>query len=68
MSTVGKDQAALVKGQLSPLLSSVRNSNISVSLEALQYVAKQANVGDMRIVLIRHSNAPATLRIALTSS
>ena len=46
----GKDQAVLVKGELSPLLSSTRNSNISVSLEALQYVAKQANVGDMRIV------------------
>ena len=40
----GKDQAVLMKGQLSPLISSARNSNISVSLEALQYVAMQANV------------------------
>ena len=43
----GKDQAVLVKGQLSPLLSSTRNNNIAVSPEALQYLAKQANVDDI---------------------
>ena len=44
----GKEQALLVmEGQLSPLLSSVRNDSIVVSLEALQYVAKQANVDDI---------------------
>lgn len=41
----GKDQAVLTEdGQLSPLLKSMRQKNISVSLEALQYVAEQANV------------------------
>ena len=44
----GKDQAVLMKdGQLSPLLTSMRNDSISVSLEALQYVATQANVADI---------------------
>ena len=44
----GKEQAVLTKdGQLSPLLTSTRNAAISVSLESLQYVAKQANVDDI---------------------
>ena len=34
-------------GQLSPLLTSMRQNTIFVPLEALQYVAKQANVDDI---------------------
>ena len=44
----GKDQAVLMQdGQLSPLLTSMRQNTIFVPLEALQYVAKQANVDDI---------------------
>ena len=44
----GKEQTVVMKdGQLSPLLTSMRQNNIYVSLEALQYVAKRDNVDDI---------------------
>lgn len=44
----GKEQTVVMKdGQLSPLLTSMRQNNIYVSLEALQYVAKKDNVDDI---------------------